>query len=247
MINGILKLSKNRIGENIEDFDEDNESEIIVENDPNNSLKFIEIDGKLYRLDFRTLINKPSPVDFVIGDTGTEDDGILYVDGISNNKPNGIGYLDIVKEYTKNIEDQMKNMYYYSDPYILNNNNVSSALFTTAIIAPDINGNGLSPLIDITDRDESKYILVIPYDLYDNIWVNYDGSNDTIISGTLNVSNGEYIREIIIPRGLIFHKCDNVQISFNELTQYFPNLETVISINRHGIVSSYNIRTQTLN
>ena len=141
----------------------------------------------------------------------------------------------------------MKNMYYYSDPYILTNNNVSSALFTTTIIAPDINGNGLSPLIDITDRDESKYILVIPYDLYDNIWVNYDGSNDTIISGTLNVSNGEYIREIIIPRGLIFHKCDNVQISFNELTQYFPNLETVISINRHGIVSSYNIRTQTLN
>ena len=132
-------------------------------------------------------------------------------------------------------EEEMRLCYNYLNPYIYKDERIASAVFYTLLLeeATDDSGRLYEASIDVIDADESKYILVIPYDVFNKGWsVEPDAD---IAYAHLNHPGNNFIKKVIVPRGL------NSKFSKSDIRIWFPNLETIIRINDDGVIISENV------
>lgn len=242
------------------------------------TIKYIkDADGNLLKIDYEAIANPPiiEQAEFVIGDDGTEDEGILSIEGVQGgNFTDPDGELVDLSEYSTTAQmtvaintskseaiDESKS---YTDQAIENIDNSDiinmieklhyycnkNIIPTEDAITIELSDEA-TPLVTI---DCSKCIngeLILP--------VRKEMTGSSIGYPTYTILNSELVKKIVIPRDTFFDFYYDLGAesflngpewrtwSDETFLEYFPNLEVLVRVHEDGAVSSYNLKTETLN
>lgn len=223
------------------------------------TIKYIkDAEGNLLKIDYDALANKPiiEQAKFVIGEEGTEDEGILSIEGTqggnfsgSDGEPVNLSdyaktsyvnaQIDLLREadadLTANILNFINNLHYYGNKDIIPS--YQGITITSLGTNDDINIDGSLCL---------NGTLIIPYDYVITNSLSYPN---------YNITNAELITKIIIPRNAdvdFYYEdqfAEGIRHTWSDETflEHFPNLEVLVRIHEDGAVLSYNLKTEALN